>query len=116
MARYASPRPRRGGQTVPGCQPGARALCHDSYCKSYNQLPSTVDRRMSSARRGNAVRVTYINGIRTGEAECRDHAERIGALFASPCYAFWNKTAVRSPPKRLTVLHGRDGAATRLST
>jgi hypothetical protein len=71
---------------------------------------------MSSARRGNAVRVTYINGIRTGEAECRDHAERIGALFASPCYAFWNKTAVRSPPKRLTVLHGRDGAATRLST
>ena len=55
---------------------------------------------MSSARRGNAVRVTYINGIRTGEAECRDHAERIGALFASPCYAFWNKTAVRSPPKR----------------
>lgn len=52
---------------------------------------------MSSARRGNAVRVTYINGIRTGEAECREHAERIGALFASPCYAFWNKTAVRSP-------------------
>lgn len=52
---------------------------------------------MSGAWRGNAVRVSYINGIRTGEAECREHADRIGALFASPCYAFWNKTAVRSP-------------------
>jgi len=46
-----------------------------------------------AAWRGKA-RVTYINGIRTGERECREHAEHIGALFASPCYAFWNKTAV----------------------
>ena len=40
------------------------------------------------------VRVTYINGIRTGEQDCRAHAELISDFFAAPCYALWNKTAV----------------------
>ena len=42
---------------------------------------------------GPRVRVTYINGIRTAEPDCRQHAELISDLFATPCYALWNKTA-----------------------
>ena len=40
------------------------------------------------------VRISYINGIRTGEDDCREHAKIISDLFAAPCYALWNKTAV----------------------
>ena len=40
------------------------------------------------------VRVTYINGIRTGEQECQEQAEIISNMFAVPCYYLWNKTAV----------------------
>ena len=39
------------------------------------------------------VRVTYINGIRTGEEDCRAHAELIGEMFAAPCHFYHNKTA-----------------------
>ena len=39
------------------------------------------------------VRVTYINGIRTGEEECRAHAELIGEMFAAPCHFYHNETA-----------------------
>jgi hypothetical protein len=48
---------------------------------------------MKAGRLERKVRVTYINGIRTGEAECRAHAELIADLFAAPCYALHNKTA-----------------------
>ena len=48
---------------------------------------------MRKARLERKVRVTYINGIRTREAECRAHAELIADLFAAPCYALHNKTA-----------------------
>jgi len=48
--------------------------------------------------------VTYINGIRTPEAECKDHARMLADLFGVPCYALWNKTAV--PRERESVCGG----------
>jgi hypothetical protein len=39
------------------------------------------------------VRVTFINGIRTNEANCILAAQRISELFGTKCYHFWNPTS-----------------------